>query len=108
MLLLTTAALPQLQQHHHPNLGRLITPRHFCRLATRSQPGTRWRPQRLFSRTEPGSPFVGGGTTAIACWQTRREFTGGDLNPHAISSPPRRLLSEHAWPADRQPSLLSA
>ena len=33
MLLLTTAALPQLQQHHHPNLGRLITPRHFCRLA---------------------------------------------------------------------------
>ena len=33
MLLLTTAALPQLQQHHHPNLGRLITPRHFRRLA---------------------------------------------------------------------------
>jgi hypothetical protein len=33
MLLLTMAALPQLQQHHHPNLGRLITPRHFCRLA---------------------------------------------------------------------------
>ena len=33
MLLLTTAALPQLQQHHHPNLGRLITPRHFRALA---------------------------------------------------------------------------
>ena len=33
MLLLTTAALPQLHQHDHPNLGRLITPRHFCRLA---------------------------------------------------------------------------
>ena len=31
--MLTTAALPQLQQHHHPNLGRLIAPRHFCRLA---------------------------------------------------------------------------
>ena len=33
MLLLTTAALPQLQQHHHPSLGRLITPRHFCRFS---------------------------------------------------------------------------
>ena len=33
MLLLTTAALPKLHQHDHPNLGRLITPRHFCRLA---------------------------------------------------------------------------
>ncbi len=33
MLLLTTAALPQLEAHHHPNLGRLITPRHYCRLA---------------------------------------------------------------------------
>jgi hypothetical protein len=33
MLLLTTAALPQLEQHRHPNLGRLITPRHHCRLA---------------------------------------------------------------------------
>jgi len=32
MLLLTTAALPQLEQHRHPNLGPLITPRHFCRL----------------------------------------------------------------------------
>lgn len=33
MLLLTTAALPQLEAHRHPNLGRLITPRHYCRLA---------------------------------------------------------------------------
>jgi hypothetical protein len=33
LLLLTTAALPQLEQHDHPNLGRLITPRHFPRLA---------------------------------------------------------------------------
>ena len=32
MLLLTTAALPQLERHRHPNLGRLITPRHYCRL----------------------------------------------------------------------------
>jgi hypothetical protein len=33
VLLLTTAALPQLEHHRHPNLGRLITPRHRCRLA---------------------------------------------------------------------------
>ncbi len=33
MLLLTTAALPQLDAHRHPRLGRLITPRHRCRLA---------------------------------------------------------------------------
>ncbi|MGH2947302.1 MAG: hypothetical protein ACRDPC_13785, partial [Solirubrobacteraceae bacterium] len=32
MLLLTTAALPQLEAHRHPHLGRLITPRHRCRL----------------------------------------------------------------------------
>ena len=32
----------------------------------------------------------------------------GDLNPHAIRFTAARLLSEHAWPADRQPSLLSA
>jgi DNA modification methylase len=62
--------------------------------------------------SDPGEhvvdPFVGGGTTAIACWQTGRQFTGGDLNPHAIRFTAARLLSEHAWPADRQPSLLPA
>jgi DNA modification methylase len=26
-------------------------------------------------------PFLGGGTTAVACWRTGRRFTGGDLNP---------------------------
>jgi hypothetical protein len=33
LLLMTTAALPQLEQHNRPNLGRLITPRHYPRLA---------------------------------------------------------------------------
>jgi DNA modification methylase len=50
-------------------------------------------------------PFVGGGTTAIACWQTGRRFTGGDVNPHAARFTAARLLAEHAWPADRQPGL---
>jgi len=51
-------------------------------------------------------PFLGGGTTAIACWQTNRRFTGGDVNPYAIRFTAARLLVEHAWPAERQPSLL--
>jgi hypothetical protein len=33
MLLLVTQALPQLQAHRHPNLGRLIVPGHYPRLA---------------------------------------------------------------------------
>jgi hypothetical protein len=32
VLLPTSAALPQLEAHRHPHLGRLITPRHRCRL----------------------------------------------------------------------------
>jgi hypothetical protein len=32
MLLLTTQALPQMREFRHPNLGRLLTPRHFPRL----------------------------------------------------------------------------
>ena len=32
MLLLATQALPQMRQYAHPNLGRLVTPRHFPRL----------------------------------------------------------------------------
>jgi hypothetical protein len=32
MLLLTTQALPQMREFRHPNLGRLLTPRHFARL----------------------------------------------------------------------------
>ena len=51
-------------------------------------------------------PFLGGGTTAVAAWLANRRFTGGDVNPHAIRFTAARLLAEHAWPADRQPSLL--
>ena len=50
-------------------------------------------------------PFLGGGTTAVACWRTGRRFTGGDLNPHALRFSAARLLSEHAWPDDHQPTL---
>ena len=63
---------------------------------------------RAFS--DPGEhvvdPFLGGGTTAVACWVTKRKFTGGDLNPQAVCFSAARLLAEHAWPADRQLSLL--
>ena len=32
MLLLVTQAMPQMRLHAHPNLGRLVTPRHYCSL----------------------------------------------------------------------------
>jgi len=32
VLLLATQAMPQMRDHAHPNLGRLVTPRHFCSL----------------------------------------------------------------------------
>ena len=50
-------------------------------------------------------PFLGGGTTAVACWRAGRRFTGGDLNPHALRFSAARLLAEHARPDDRQPAL---
>jgi hypothetical protein len=53
-------------------------------------------------------PFLGGGTTAVACWRTGRRFTGGDLNPNALRFSAARLLAEHAWPDDRQPALPGA
>lgn len=52
-------------------------------------------------------PFTGSGTTAVACWRTGRNFTGGDLNPEAIRFSAARLLDEHAWPDDTQPALFS-
>ena len=106
-MLLTTAALPQLQQHHHPSLGRLITPGHFYRLADTLAAGYAVAGDDCFQGLNPAARSKGG-TTAIACWQTGRESTGGDLNSHVIRFTAARPLSEHAWPADRQPSLLSA
>ena len=51
-------------------------------------------------------PMVGGGELAIACWELRRRFTGGDLNPLAVRFTAARLLAENVWPAQRQPGLL--
>lgn len=59
--------------------------------------------------TDPGEhvadPFLGGGTTAVACWLASRQFTGGDVNPGAVGFTAARLLDEHAWPADKAPAL---
>jgi hypothetical protein len=33
MILLATQAMPQTRAHAHPNLGGLVTPRHYCSLA---------------------------------------------------------------------------
>lgn len=59
--------------------------------------------------TNPGETvldgFAGAGTTAIACWQTQRACITADINPHAVEFTAARLLAEHAWPADRTPTL---
>jgi DNA modification methylase len=74
-------------------------------------------PLRLVTRavtafSDPGGhvadPFLGGGTTAVACWATGRRFTGGDVNPEAVQFAAARLLNEHAWPDDYQPGLFPA
>jgi hypothetical protein len=50
--------------------------------------------------------MVGGGDIVEACWELRRRFTGGDLNPLAVRFTAARLLVENAWPAQRQPTLI--
>ena len=50
-------------------------------------------------------PCLGGGTSAIGSFLTGRKFTGGDVNPGALTFTAARLLVEHAWPADIQPAL---
>jgi DNA modification methylase len=50
-------------------------------------------------------PFLGGGTTAIVCWEERRRFLGGDLNPQALRYTIARLTEEHIRPAQAQPRL---
>jgi hypothetical protein len=44
-------------------------------------------------------PFLGGGTTAVVCFEERRRFLGGDTNRHAVRFTAARVLVEHAWPA---------
>lgn len=50
------------------------------------------------STTDPGDlvadPFLGSGTTTVACICDRRRFYGGDLNPHALRFTMGRILAE--------------
>jgi site-specific DNA-methyltransferase (adenine-specific) len=50
-------------------------------------------------------PCAGSGTAAIAARRLGRRFIGGDINPHALTFTAARLLAEHAWPEERQPTL---
>jgi hypothetical protein len=68
MLLLTTAALPQLDQHRHPNLGRLITPRHYPRLAETLESYLVAADNDCFQGLNPGA--VCAMLEAIAPWPT--------------------------------------
>ena len=42
MLLLATQAEPQMRAHRHPNLGRLLQPRHYPRAAHTARSGVPW------------------------------------------------------------------
>lgn len=53
-------------------------------------------------------PFVGGGATAVACWETKRRFRGGDINPRALALTAARLLDEHIAPTAADPARVSA
>ena len=52
-------------------------------------------------------PCVGGGTTAIEARALSRRFIGGDVNPDAVRFTAARLLSEHAWREEHEPTLFS-
>jgi DNA modification methylase len=49
--------------------------------------------------------FLGGGEGAMACYEDGRRYTGCDVNPEAIRFAAARLLDEHAWPAEKAPTL---
>ncbi len=52
VLLLVTQAMPQMRRHGHPNLGRLVTPRHFCSL--HQHDGWSWAADNdCFQRLDP-------------------------------------------------------
>lgn len=40
-------------------------------------------------------PFLGGGTSAVVCYDERRRFRGGDLNPNSLRYTMARLSAEH-------------
>ena len=42
MLLLATQAEPQMRAHRHPNLGRLLQPRHYPRASATARSGVPW------------------------------------------------------------------
>lgn len=69
-------------------------------------------PTRLITALTPGpdnggqpwqalvvDPFVGGGQTAIAAYETQRRFLGGDINPRALRLTAARLSMEAQPPA---------
>lgn len=73
-------------------------------------------PTALASRTircatNPGDlvadPFLGSGTSAVACLETGRRFYGGDVNPGSLQFTMARVLAE-VWPAMEAASRQSA
>jgi DNA modification methylase len=53
-------------------------------------------------------PCVGSGTTAIAARRLARRCIAGDTNPLALRFTAARLLAEHAWREEAEPTLFDA
>jgi DNA modification methylase len=53
-------------------------------------------------------PCVGSGTTAIAARRLGRRCIAADTNPKALRFAAARLLYEHAWPEEREPTLFGS
>jgi len=113
VLLLTTAALPQLHAHRHPQLGRLITPRHRCRLAATLDAGypvaadndcfTGLDAAAVCRMLEAITPWPSVGERIARAWPATRAGIRTLAGP-AVEHGPRRR--EDTAPAHPHPNLL--
>lgn len=87
MLLLLTQAVPQMREHAHPNLGRLVTPRHYSSLLATIADGAPWAVDndgfggvdyaaydRMLSAIHRAHVTNAGGDARAECWSNRCLF----------------------------------
>ena len=79
---------PVSQQNHHPTVKPLALMRYLCRLTSTPTGGVVL------------DPFMGSGTTGVACMLEGRQFVGIDLDPHYCAIAERRI-------AMTQPALIA-
>jgi hypothetical protein len=110
MLLLATQALPQMREFRHPNLGRLITPRHFPRLLETLDDGfplaadndcfTTYSPEAIARMFNAIAPFPSVFARIQRAWPTLNARIGQPAHPGGV-----RLRCHPAIP-ETHPSLL--